>query len=464
MTAVSNPELETEVLKALMYENSPHSETLIEAMELLDIECFTAYEKKVVFTEMIKLYSKGESISAADLIMPVSATDESLIGFLVQGLGDRYTSASLVPWSKKLCELRDKRKYKEILEKSIQELDSLPDNEACLDIINSIPDKLIVVQNNNPLSDRGVYTAKECFDSYKESLISSKNRVITGLRDLDAILGGGFRKGALIAIGAPPSAGKTQLATKLCCSIAYSYPEKQVLIFSMEMNKDSITEKMLEHISGAPIKNMMENEIDFYGDKYSKSNIHTCDKSPVSVEYIRSVCKRAYLKGEISVVMVDYLDRVKKTGASNLRTDEALAAINIGLADLAKDFGCIVILLTQLNKAAINKANKRPSMNDSKNTNGTAESADYWFGIKRIGQWHIDKNYADSNLVEFILDKNRYGKQGIVYFKLKHGYIYEDIDQELALALVRDGDLERKKEEEEIKKNSAKYKQEDFEF
>lgn len=440
---LSNPELETEVLKAMMYENDPNSERLMQAMDLLDFECFTSINKRLVFAEMMKMHVKGEFISQADMMAPLESIDSSLMSFVVAEMGDRYTSNSLIPWANKLCELRDKRKYREMLQESINNLDATIDKDECLEIINSIPDKILNIQNNNPLTDRGMFSARECYALLKKSRENSENITLTGLSDLDNHLGGGFRKGSLIAIGAPPSAGKTQFATKLIWQIAKNNPEKESLIFSLEMNKEAITEKMLEHISHVPIKKMTEEERDAYGEIFSESKIHICDRSPVSTDFIRSFCKRSQMRGGISVILVDYLDRMKKPSANNLRTDEKLAEINIALANIAKDFNCLVILLTQLNKAAINKADKRPTMNDSKNTNGTAESADYWFGLKRIGQWDIGEKFADSNLFELIIDKVRIGQDGIIYFNLNHGYLHQEINQDFARQLVQEGNIAR---------------------
>ena len=419
---IFNQELETQVIHALMMEHSPTSQLLIDSMDILDVHCFSSPDKQKIFDMMQFLHIRGHSISEGDLLNPLLDKHPELISFL-ENRNILHSSNNLFSWSQKLCKLRDKRNYISLLQDSIKLVADSIDSDEWESHVNEIPDKISKIQNNDPFSDRGIFTARECVNDFMVSLTSDKNLIKTGLTDLDNFLDGGFRAGSLVAIGAPPSAGKTQFAAKLAWGISSMQPKKEALIFSMEMNKDSMTEKLIEIASNEPIKlenGYLSNACSLGAKKLAESKINICDKSPVSVSFIRSAAKRAHMRGGVSVILVDYLDRVKKGSDKNLRTDEKLSSINIALADIAKDFNCIVILLTQLNKAAINKSDKRPTMNDSKNTNGTAETADYWFGIKRIGQWDIDEKFSDSNLFELILDKNRYGKQGIIYFLLNN--------------------------------------------
>jgi replicative DNA helicase len=113
---------------------------------------------------------------------------------------------------------------------------------------------------------------------------------------------------------------------------------------------------------------------------------------------------------------------------------------------MAIEFNCIVILTTQLNKEAIKRPDHRPTPVDSKNSSGQSEAASYWFGIKRISQWDNGTRYPDSNLVELIVGKNRNDElEGIVYFETENS-LYLDIDQNRALQLVLQSDLNRKAE------------------
>jgi replicative DNA helicase len=55
------------------------------------------------------------------------------------------------------------------------------------------------------------------------------------------------------------------------------------------------------------------------------------------------------------------------------------------LKNLAKELGCVVVLLTQLNRELEKRVNKRPLPSDSRDTGQIEQDCDYWVGIHREG-------------------------------------------------------------------------------
>src|SRR5690606_10428400 len=64
----------------------------------------------------------------------------------------------------------------------------------------------------------------------------------TGLTDLDGVLNGGLRRGALITLGARPGMGKSAIAESIACNMAQDY---SVLFLSMEMPESEVTERAI---------------------------------------------------------------------------------------------------------------------------------------------------------------------------------------------------------------------------
>ncbi len=437
------PEVELLALQAMMRFYEPSNEHLINAFDILDSDCFTSWDKRTVFEEMRRLHIKGLPVSHADLITPLHLIDHKLI-YLINDLNEWCSIDSLGHWCNQLVKYRQKRAYNRILLNSLLLLaeKAIPDDWE--DGIDLLADELIKIKHAELAIDTGVRTAKQCVERLRQSRLTNQVPLSTGFDDLDIYLKGGFRQGTLVVIGAPPSAGKTEFSTRLVVEMSKRQPEKEAIVFSLEMREEEITDKIIEHMAAKPIELLSEEERFNWEESFSKTNIMICDKSPVSVEFIRSVCKRAQMRNGVSVVVVDFLDKMKKPGG-DLRSDEKLTEIASQLKNIAKEFNCVVILLTQLNKAAINRADKRPNMNDSKNSNGAAENSDYWIGIKRIGQWDLGKKYDDSHLIEIIIDKNRFGSNGIFYLALNH-HLYQEISQDFARQLVKSGNEQRKEE------------------
>ncbi|WP_039062109.1 DnaB-like helicase C-terminal domain-containing protein, partial [Shigella flexneri] len=65
------------------------------------------------------------------------------------------------------------------------------------------------------------------------------------------------------------------------------------------------------------------------------------------------------------------------------RRDIAFGDITTGLKNLAKELDCVVLLLTQLNRKLEDRADKRPTPSDSRDTGQIEQDCDVWIGLYR---------------------------------------------------------------------------------
>ncbi len=107
--------------------------------------------------------------------------------------------------------------------------------------------------------------------------------------------------------------------------------------------------------------------------------------------------------------------------------------ITKGLKNLAKELGCVVVLLTQLNRELEKRANKRPLPSDSRDTGQIEQDCDYWVGVHREGAFD---DSVPAGETELLLRLNRHGKTGTVYCNQINGAIY-DCDQDAARMTAR---------------------------
>lgn len=451
MIEFTNEEIEKTVLGALCELALPTNFQLIDAMDSLDVDCFTGFERQYLFQIMVKEHVEGRSISQGDLMMPLSAISDSLLPHLLQCKELVYGTKLLSSWITKLQLYRKDRKTIKLLTGCLDNFQSSVDRGERNNSISELQDGILLLEQSDSHSDRHIMSSKTACKAFKEENAKGANIISSGIEALDNLLEGGFKPGQLIAIGAPSSTGKTHFGLKLLWDIHKQQPGTEAIVFSLEATSHEVIERLIAHEAQRQYKHLDPHGKIKYEKIYEDSNVSICDKSPISVDYIRSYCKRAQTRNNISVILVDYLDRVQKSKGTE-RTDEKLAHIAESLANLAKDFNCLIILTTQLSKEAIRRSSHRPEMSDSKNTNGTAEAASYWIGMKRINQWDNGEKYPDSDLVEIILDKNRYGQQGIVWLR-SFGNVYFDINQELAKQYVEQGNLLRKEKNKPEKMN-----------
>ncbi|EGG8010323.1 AAA family ATPase [Salmonella enterica] len=268
----------------------------------------------------------------------------------------------------------------------------------------------------------------------------------TGISSLDRMLSPkGLVKGSLFVIGARPKMGKTTLYSQMAINCAV-HEKKPALMFSLEMPGDQILEKLVGQKSGVnpnifylPATNDADDG--YQGDYDSDFNraIETANRlSEIDLLYIddtpglslaQIVSESRRIKREngcVGMILVDYLTLMTAEKAD--RNDLAYGMITKGLKNLAKELDCVVVLLTQLNRALESRTNKCPLPSDSRDTGQIEQDCDYWVGIHREGAFDDSVPPGET---ELILRLNRHGNTGTVYCIQENGAIY-DTDQQSA--------------------------------
>ena len=268
----------------------------------------------------------------------------------------------------------------------------------------------------------------------------------TGISSLDRMLAPkGLVKGSLFVIGARPKMGKTTLYSQMAINCAVR-EKKPALMFSLEMPADQILEKLVGQKSGInpsifymPATDDADDE--YQGDYDADFNkatetanrmrelelLYIDDTPGMSLAHIIAEARKVKRqKGYVGMILVDYLTLMTAEKAD--RNDLAYGMITKGLKNLAKELGCVVVLLTQLNRELEKRVNKRPLPSDSRDTGQIEQDCDYWVGIHREGAF--DEN-VPAGETELLLRLNRHGNTGTVFCLQQNGAIY-DMDQAAA--------------------------------
>lgn len=263
----------------------------------------------------------------------------------------------------------------------------------------------------------------------------------SGIPSLDRMLSPkGLVKGSLFVIGARPKMGKTTLYSQMAINCAVR-EKKPALLFSLEMPDDQILEKLVGQKSGVNPNIFYLNTSDdeeYQGDydaDFSKAMntasrlreldlLYIDDTPGLSLAHIVAESRKVKRqKGSVGMVLVDYLTLMTAEKAD--RNDLAYGMITKGLKNLAKELGCVVVLLTQLNRELEKRVNKRPLPSDSRDTGQIEQDCDYWVGIHREGAFDESLNQEET---ELLLRLNRHGKTGVIFCQQRDGAIY-DLDQ-----------------------------------
>lgn len=266
-------------------------------------------------------------------------------------------------------------------------------------------------QDIKPILKKTIDRIDELFNS--EGSITG---VTTGFTDLDEMTSG-LQKTDLVILAARPSMGKTTLAMNLVEN-AIMAQDKPALVFSMEMPADALAMRMLSslgRINQTKVRNGQLDEEDWPKlsaavNKLRNTNLHIDDSSALSPADIRSRARRIVREhGDLSMIMIDYLQLMKIKGASEGRTAE-ISEISRSLKAIAKEFDCPVIALSQLNRSLEQRPNKRPVNSDLRESGAIEQDADLIMFIYRDEVYNEDTQ--EKGVAEIIIGKQRNGPIG----------------------------------------------------
>ena len=191
-----------------------------------------------------------------------------------------------------------------------------------------------------------------------------------GFYDLDSMTGG-FQRSDLIIVAARPAMGKTAFCTNIAHHIAAGQPKLPVAVFSLEMSKEQLVQRILS--SEAKIESnrlrsgrISQNEwepISTAIGNLSELPLFIDDTPNITVMEIRSKARRLQAEqgGTLGLILLDYLQLME--GSSDNRVQE-LSRITRSLKGLARELNVPIIALSQLSRGVEARTNKRPMMSD----------------------------------------------------------------------------------------------------
>jgi replicative DNA helicase len=242
--------------------------------------------------------------------------------------------------------------------------------------------------------------------------------ISTGFKGLDAMLGG-FHKGDLVIIAARPSVGKSALMLECVRHMAVDV-KKKVAVFSLEMGKESMGERLLSLQSGINLMDirMGANLTKEMSDRFYAANndlyeadILIDDTPGQHISEIRTKCRKLDLEVGIDAIFVDYLQLIHGRGAEISRALE-VTDISQSLKNIARELKVPVIALAQLNRAVETRTDRRPQLSDLRESGSIEQDADVVMFISREGMHNRDLDESERDKAEVIIAKHRNGATG----------------------------------------------------
>ena len=455
-TYPANVEAERSVLGAFMIDPSAVNENISQ----LSTDDFSTAPNKAIFDAMRDLFTESHPI---DL---VSVADKMRLKGTLADAGDvPYISgiASSIP-SAAGCKcyveiLKRDGLLRKLLEVSKDISEDVYTSEDGNESLSYAQQRILQVTQATGQSSlvRAGAVADEVIREIEEHHANPDSAVglLTGFSNVDHILHG-LQRSDLMILAARPGVGKTAFALNIATNIARRDPEKNILIFTLEMANGQLVRRMLCSLTGIENDSISRSNLEMQEfvklnqarQALWKSHIYIDQTAMQTPGDILAKCRRFMIENntDIDLIIIDYMQLMSCPGKESRQQE--VAEISRSMKLLAKEINVPVIVLSQLSRNAEMKSEK-PQLHDLRDSGSIEQDADIvTFLYKEKGQ------DEDNTLIEFIVAKFRNGKTGSLAFEW-HGSTFRFVPtdnerlQHIKKAQVKSTDSGEKKSDEE---------------
>ena len=419
-----NIDAERTILGAVLLDNAAH----IEAADKLTDDDFSLDSHRRIFQRMTELMESNHAVDIVTLANALTAKKEieavggvAYLASLTEGLPRRPVIGEYVRIVKSKSLLR---KLMGICSAAIAR--AADQSEDSFDLLSDTESRL------QALMAAGISSSMERIGDYFEKHFPTADSLIektaksqgleTGFREFDRMTCG-LQKGELIIIAARPSMGKSSLMWNLAEHVGLLC-EGRIAIFSLEMSKESLLRRGICSRGRVPLQDHRSGDmrlhpqmVDRFSEAYDEIRRAAIfiDDTPKTASRICVQARALKTKGGLDLVMVDHLGMILhddyRIGGRN--ETWALGMDCLLLKNLAKELDLPVTLLCQLNRELTKREDKRPKLQDLRESGRVEEIADTVAFIHREEYYNRDdKNLRGKG--EEIIAKQRNGPTGTI--------------------------------------------------
>jgi len=417
-----NTDAEASLLGAILID----SDAIVKIADVISSGDFYDERNGRIFEAVTQLYEKHSPIDVLTLSDQLKSS-----GFIEFVGGASYLTqlTNFVPTAahvEQYAEIVSQKAIRRRLIQVAQETVTLSYNEErdLQELIEEAETRLFEVSQKHVKQDISSVESvlSESFDRLDE-LHKDKGKlrgIPTGFKDLDNILAG-LQRSDLFILAARPSMGKTAMALGLAHSIALKAKEP-VLIFSLEMSKEQLVDRMLATESGVDAwalrtGNLTDSDFEKIGNamgSLSEAQIFIDDTPGITVSDLRTKARRESHIRPLGLIIVDYLQLM--SGGSRFASDgnrvQEISAISRGLKGIARELNVPLIALSQLSRSVESRTPQIPQLQDLRESGSIEQDADVVAFLYREDYYNPESERK--NIMDIFIKKHRNGPTGAV--------------------------------------------------
>jgi len=412
-------EVEEAILSSMLLENESRVHGL---SQIKNPGVFYLEKHRIVFEVMQSLYNKGDAVDLITVVTQLRKVEQL----------DRVGGASfIVELTNKVNSGMNLESYIAILKEHWIRRENIgmgndlikasyDDSNDAIDTLTSFQNRSVLITDE--LSSKQALTGKQLIRKSFEAIANAKSQkdkgevsgVPSGIQEIDSFTGG-FQDTDLIIIAARPGMGKTALVLEFLKYPAVTM-DMPIGMFSLEMSGTQLMNRLISSETDVYYSRMARGEISDYDLKKILNNCNALitdniivDDTPgLNISQLRAKASMMKMKYNIRMIIVDYLQLM----SSGIRSDNR--AVEVGYISrqikvLAGELDVPIISASQFSRSADQRANKRPTLSDLKDSSGIEQDANTVIFL------HYDEYDPDKyGVTECIVAKRRDGATGSV--------------------------------------------------
>lgn len=413
-------EAEKSVLGAAMLSK----DALFDVMEVVKPDDFYDENHKEIFQAMIDLNRKNAPVDALTVAEELKKRNSlEMVGgraYIASLSSMTPTTSNAMEYGRIVAEKASVRRLIETADDIVTKgYDGTMDANQMLDYAESGIFEISQARQKGQYSHiRDVLVENLAIIDRAEQMDGGLTGITTGFSKLDEMTSG-MQKSDLIILAARPAMGKTAFALSLARNAAVK-GKASVMIFSLEMAKEQLTQRLLSMESKVDLQTLKTgrlerrdwDDLNVALDILSNSNIHIDDTAGISIMEMKSKCRRLKAEAGLDLVIIDYLQLMNPEGKADSRTQE-ISVISRNLKLLARELDCPVLVLSQLSRAPEQRTDHRPMLSDLRESGSIEQDADIVIFLYR-DEYYNKEDTEKPGECEVIVAKHRSGPTGSV--------------------------------------------------
>lgn len=397
-----NVESEQSVLGALMQDAGA-----LDAAQPLKASQFFDARHQAIYTAVEKIISAGGNADPIAVAAELGADLEACGGIeYLNALRESVPSARNIERYAQI--VRDRATERGLLAAAEEVKAIVPQDISTAEKVDAAAQQFArLAQGNVRKMPRSVYDIAMERTTYYQAVEAGE--VVPGwpthIPGLDSALTGGFKPGKLVILAARPSVGKSSFAQFV--SLLMARLQLPTLFLSMEMPEGEIADRGVASMGEVNYQALLTGKMSEQGWRNAVNALEEMRELPLSVDDQPALTltdvktKARSIKG-LKFLVVDYLQLMQGQGDNrNAQIEE----ISRGLKALAKQLDICVLALSQLNRQVEQRANRRPTLSDLRDSGAIEQDADVVMFL-----WPVREFPDGRKLIGLGVDKNRQGK------------------------------------------------------